>query len=96
MCHYSSANGTRRQAHSSFAAIRSSSVALEQSFNNGVNRATNLRANLELFNLANARVSDIDYYFASRLAGEPLGGVYDIHMHPAVPRTVRLSLVVGF
>jgi len=45
MCHYSSANGTRRQARSSFAAIRSSSVALTQSFNNGVNRATTLRAN---------------------------------------------------
>jgi len=62
----------------------------------GYQVTANLRANLELFNLANARVSDIDYYFASRLPGEPLGGVYDIHMHPAVPRTVRLSLVVGF
>ena len=41
-------------------------------------------------------VSDIDYYFASRLPGEPPGGVEDIHFHPAVPRTVRVGLVVGF
>lgn len=25
-----------------------------------------------------------------------LGGVADTHVHPAVPRTVRVSLVVGF
>ena len=55
----------------------------------------NLRATLAIFNLANSRVSDIDYYFASRLPGEPLGGVYDTHTHPAVPRTVRVSLSVG-
>ena len=42
------------------------------------------------------QVSDIDYYFASRLQGEPLAGVDDIHLHPAVPRTLRVSLVVGF
>jgi len=41
-------------------------------------------------------VSDIDYYFASRLPGEPQSGVDDIHTHPAVPRTLRLSLIVGF
>ena len=55
-----------------------------------------IRANLDVFNLLDAQVSDIDYYFASRLRGEPLGGVEDIHTHPAVPRTLRLSLIVGF
>jgi len=30
------------------------------------------------------------------LPGEPLEGVNDIHFHPAVPRTARVSLVVGF
>ena len=62
----------------------------------GYQLARQLRVNLEVFNLANAQVSDIDYYFASRLPGEPLAGVEDIHTHPAVPRTVRVSLVVGF
>jgi outer membrane receptor protein involved in Fe transport len=55
-----------------------------------------LRVNLEIYNLGNTRVSDIDYFFASRLPGEPLGGVEDVHTHPAVPRTVRVSMVLGF
>ena len=29
-------------------------------------------------------------------SGEPLEGVQDIHTHPAVPRTVRFTLSVGF
>jgi hypothetical protein len=55
-----------------------------------------LRLNVSLFNVADAKVSDIDYYFASRLPGEPLSGVDDIHIHPAVPRTLRVSMMVGF
>ena len=54
------------------------------------------RLNVDVFNAFDAKVSDIDYYFASRLPGEPLDGVEDIHFHPAVPRTIRVSLVVGF
>jgi outer membrane receptor protein involved in Fe transport len=55
-----------------------------------------LRVNLEVFNLANESVSDIDYYFASRLPGEPLSGIEGIHTHPAVPRTARVSMIIGF
>jgi Carboxypeptidase regulatory-like domain/TonB dependent receptor len=62
----------------------------------GYQLARRLRATVDVFNLFNARMSDIDYYFASRLPGEPAGGVDDIHFHPAVPRTVRAGLVVGF
>lgn len=51
---------------------------------------------LDVFNLFDARDSDIDYFYTSRLAGEPAGGVDDIHLHPALPRTARLSLLVGF
>jgi outer membrane receptor protein involved in Fe transport len=51
---------------------------------------------LELFNLTNARVSDIDYYYASRLPGEPPGGVSDIHTHPLEPITVRVALTASF
>ena len=54
------------------------------------------RVNLQLYNVFDAKVSDIDYYFTSRLPGEPLEGVNDIHFHPAVPRTARVSLVLGF
>ena len=56
----------------------------------------NARLNVDVFNALDAKVSDIDYYFASRLPNEPLEGVEDIHFHPAVPRTVRVSLIVGF
>ena len=40
--------------------------------------------------------TDRYYYFTSRLPGEPLEGVQDIHTHPTVPRTVRVTLSVGF
>jgi outer membrane receptor protein involved in Fe transport len=62
----------------------------------GYQVVANLRMNVEVFNVANAAMSDIDYYFASRLPGEPVDGVYDIHTHPAVPRTLRVSAIVGF
>ncbi|HZM92214.1 MAG TPA: TonB-dependent receptor [Vicinamibacterales bacterium] len=62
----------------------------------GYQFAKALRLNAQVYNLFDAEVSDIDYYFASRLPGEPLGGIEDIHVHPAVPRTLRVSMVVGF
>ena len=55
-----------------------------------------IRASVELFNLFDDAVSDIDYYFASRLPGEPVDGVNDIRSHPAVPRTARFSLSLSF
>ena len=49
-----------------------------------------------VFNLFDAEVADIDYFYASRLPGEPLEGIDDIHTHPSAPRTFRLSLVASF
>jgi hypothetical protein len=54
-----------------------------------------LRLVLDAFNLLNAEVSDIDYYFASRLHDEP-EPVDDIHFHAAIPRSARLALNVSF
>jgi len=51
---------------------------------------------VDVFNLFNAKDSDIDYYYTSRLPGEPLDGINDIHLHPTLPRTARINLVVGF
>ncbi|MCS6860898.1 MAG: TonB-dependent receptor [Abditibacteriales bacterium] len=51
-----------------------------------------LRVTLEIFNLFNRQVSDIDYFYTSRLPGEPAAGVDDIHTHPAEKRSVRLSV----
>jgi hypothetical protein len=55
-----------------------------------------LRVVLELFNVFDAEVSDIDYFYASRLPGEPEGGVEDIHTHPALPRSARVGLQLSF
>jgi outer membrane cobalamin receptor len=50
----------------------------------------------DVFNLFDRKVSDIDYFYASRLPGETAAGVEDIHLHPALPRSVRVGLQVGF
>jgi outer membrane receptor protein involved in Fe transport len=62
----------------------------------GYRIARNTRMRLELFNLFDAAASDIDYYYASRLPGEPADGLVDIHTHPALPRSARLTLQVSF
>ena len=54
------------------------------------------RVTLDGFNLFNRRASDIDYYYASRLPGEPAEGVNDVHFHPVEPRTARLTLTHRF
>ncbi len=53
------------------------------------------RLGLNIFNLLDNRSSDIDYYYVSRLPGEPAGGVADIHTHPSEPREVRASLTLS-
>ena len=55
----------------------------------------NTRVRLDVFNLLDVRVSDIDYFYTSRLPGEPASGISDIHTHPSPPRTLRVSLAVG-
>lgn len=52
--------------------------------------------NVDAFNLTNARVSDIDYFYTSRLRGEPPAGIGDLHTHPLEPLTVRASVHLAF
>jgi hypothetical protein len=47
------------------------------------------------FNLFDANVSDIDYFFESRLRDEP-EPVEDLHFHAAIPRSFRVGLQVSF
>ena len=56
----------------------------------------NWQAQFDLLNLLNAKDSDIDYFYVSRLPDEPADGVADIHFHPVEPRTVRFSLAYRF
>ena len=54
-----------------------------------------VRLVVEGFNLFDAKVSDIDYFFESRLQDEP-DPVEDIHFHAAIPRSGRVALRVSF
>ncbi len=51
---------------------------------------------LDVFNLFDAEASDIDYFYRSRLPGEPDGGVDGIHTHPTLPRSARLVFRIQF
>jgi len=55
-----------------------------------------LKAQVEIFNALDAKASDVDYAYVSRLPGEPAGGVNDVHFHPTVPRSARVGLTYGF
>jgi hypothetical protein len=54
-----------------------------------------IRLLVDVFNLFDAKVSDIDYFFESRLQDEP-EPVEDIHFHAAIPRSARVALQVSF
>ena len=54
------------------------------------------RLKLDLYNLFDAKVSDIDYFYTSRLRGEPAEGTDDIHTHPFGPLSVRGGVSASF
>jgi hypothetical protein len=51
---------------------------------------------LEVHNILDSDEHDIDYYYASRLTGEPEEGIEDLHYHPAEPRTLRAKIEYRF
>ncbi len=55
-----------------------------------------LKLQLDVLNLFDAQTNQIEYYYLSRLPGEPIGGVADRHIHPAEPRAIRLTLAGKF
>jgi outer membrane receptor protein involved in Fe transport len=62
----------------------------------GVRILPRARLVVEGFNLFDAKASDIDYFYTSRLPDEPAEGVDDRHTHPALPRTARVGLQFTF
>ena len=50
---------------------------------------------LQVFNVLDQKSSDIDYFYTSRLPGEPAWGVDDVHTHPQEPRSFRLVISAG-
>jgi outer membrane receptor protein involved in Fe transport len=59
-------------------------------FDNGI------RLQLDVLNLFDAQTNQIEYYYISRLPGEPIGGVADRHVHAVEPRAIRLTLAGKF
>ncbi len=47
---------------------------------------------VDLLNALDSDDHDVDYFYASRLPGEPAGGIEDIHFHAFQPRSVRVSV----
>ncbi len=54
-----------------------------------------VEALIDVFNLLDREVDDIQYFYESQLPGEP-APVADRHLHPAEPRSIRVSLRVSF
>jgi TonB-dependent receptor-like protein len=55
-----------------------------------------LRTYVDVFNLFNNKSNDIEYFYASRLPGEPVNGVDDVHFHPVESRAVRATLALSY
>ena len=55
-------------------------------------RLGNFSFRLDLFNILDSDDYDIAYYYASRLPGEDVGGIEDVHFRPLEPRSIRTSV----
>jgi len=62
----------------------------------GYKVAPGIKVAVDVFNLFGRKGSDIDYFYESRLRGEPVQGVADIHFHPVEPRRFRLTMTAEF
>jgi outer membrane receptor protein involved in Fe transport len=73
-----------------------SAASTEVNLRAGYRVTRGLRVTLDVFNLFNQQSSDVDYSYTSRLPGEPLDGVADIHFHPVDKRSFRASVAYSF
>ena len=55
----------------------------------------NAEVTLDVFNLRNSKVDDIQYFYASKLPSET-AAVADRHVHPAEPRSARLTFQLSY
>lgn len=86
--------------------IGASPLTVDNSVRSAASMATHFRAGksvspelsvaIDVLNLTDRRNSDIAYFYTSRVAGEPASGVDGLHIHPAEPRTVRLTATLQF
>ena len=59
-------------------------------------RYRNFEAFLSVENLANVHWREAQFAFTSRLPGEPVGGVSDVHFTPGAPRSFLGGVAVHF
>ena len=59
-------------------------------------RYRNLEAFLSIENLTNVQWREAQFFFPSRLPGEPPGGVNDVHFTPGTPRSFLGGVAVHF
>ncbi len=61
----------------------------------GYRLSSGLQLQLTMLNLFDSSASDIQYFYASRLQGEPAQGVDDVHFHLIEPRQLRVAIAWG-
>jgi outer membrane receptor for Fe3+-dicitrate len=59
-------------------------------------RQDDWQIDFDCLNLLGREDNDIEYFYPSRLAGEPAIGVDDVHLHPAEPQSFRVTLTRRF
>lgn len=74
--------------------VRSSSASLV-STRLGYALSPSIRLDVDVFNVFDAEVSDVDYFYTSRLRGEA-EPVDDVHFHPVEKRSVRVGITTRF
>jgi outer membrane receptor protein involved in Fe transport len=62
----------------------------------GYHVTDSLKVQLSIFNLFNTRGASSEYYYVSRLPGEPSAGVGDHSIHPLEPLSARLGVTATF
>ena len=76
-------------------AARSSATTLVNA-DAGIRIVRGLKLQATLLNVLDSGASDIQYFYESRLRGEPGDGIADVHFHRVEPRQVRASLGWAF
>ncbi len=76
-------------------AVRSNSSATVNA-RAGYKFTSKITVEVDVFNVTNKQVSAIDYFYTSRLPGEPAEGVADKHFHPIESRSFRVALSMAF
>ncbi|HET9159342.1 MAG TPA: TonB-dependent receptor [Caulobacteraceae bacterium] len=68
----------------------------EWNMNVGYKLRPNLKLRVDVFNVFNSKDDAADYFYTTRLAGEPAEGIDDIQIHPLESRSFRFTVSEQF